>query len=145
SNYVASLSTGVPMEDIRNNGTFVNGLSDEGVLQYSMAAPPLPELAFSFSYFGQPQTNVTIASNGFIEFGGAINSFTAQTMPSATTPNGVVAPLWRDLDFNAVNPQTNPTTACNVAVRGTAPNRRMIVQWTNVSQYNGGSTTRIDA
>ncbi|MCG5212536.1 hypothetical protein MBA17_04540 [Streptosporangium sp. KLBMP 9127] len=55
-----------------------------------------------FSYAGKTYNRVGIVSNGYAVAGGVTDSaqisFTPQTLPDATPPNGVLAPYWTDLD-----------------------------------------------
>jgi hypothetical protein len=50
------------------------------------------------------------------------------TIPSTTTPNGVLAPQWRDLE-------TRADGIC-VATAGATPDRRFVIQWSNVGVYS---------
>ena len=90
---------------------------------------------FDLRFYGitVPQSlGLQVYSNGFISqtaedpimtFGG--------TIPSASRPNGVIAPYWVDLF-------TGADGVCAVVV-GSAPIRRWIIQWKNASFYSGRS------
>lgn len=58
-------------------------------------------LPFDFAPFGIPSGNTyDIVTNGFIAFSQVPDPFWNNTeIPSASAPNGVVAPYWDDLDF----------------------------------------------
>jgi len=64
---------------------------------------PRAALPFSFSLFGSTMTHVSVSTNGFAGFftsdtGTIASSATnATTVPSATAPNGYLAPFWDDL------------------------------------------------
>lgn len=99
------------------------GWSDDSVT----AITALPT-DFAFSLVGDRQTHYAVSSNGFVHLfpnamGSPLSTFSNQLMPSATTPNGVVAPLWDDLVPNMGTVRS--------AVLGTAPNRRFVVGWNN--------------
>ncbi len=97
-------------------------------------------LPFSFNYFGQSITQFTVSTNGFIEMGGAsgLSALAAQTIPSATTPNNVIAIAWRDLEIDLT---ANPAAYVRYFVNGTTPNRIMVVEYNGLSFYNISSGT----
>ena len=83
-------------------------------------------LPFSFRYYGQPFTSVTVSSNGFLVFGPSpATAWVNSPLPSTAVPNGVVAAYWDDL---------NPALGGGVWYRsvGTAPNRKLVVSWVGV-------------
>lgn len=84
------------------------------------AFAPLP---FAFNFWGRPLTAgtmVNVCTNGFISLDGVASSSYTPALPSASSPNGVIAALWTDLDV------TSPVC---VATTGTIGSRRMIVEW----------------
>lgn len=85
-------------------------------------------LGFTFTYYGEAQTSVTVASNGYLTFGGDGTAFQNMPIPSTGQPNRLVAPLWTDLD-----PGTRGTV--HVQTRGIAPNREFVAQWTGVPHF----------
>ena len=92
---------------------------------------------FSLRFFGIPipqNLGLQVYSNGFISQS-AIDPMMAigGTIPSATAPNGVIAPYWADL-------VTGTDGVCSVVV-GSAPIRRWIVQWKNARFYSGDMAT----
>jgi subtilisin family serine protease len=84
-------------------------------------------LPFSFRYYGQPFTSVTVSSNGFLVFGGSPATAWVNTpLPNVAVPNGVVAAYWDDL---------NPALSGGAVwyrTLGTAPNRKLVVSWVGV-------------
>ena len=97
------------------------GLGDDEV------SGPIP-LGFSFNYFGTDRTEIFVSSNGFLTVLPGQNSgcCSGEQMPSIGTPNGTIAGWWADLNpggGGTIHRQTPP---------GDAPNRRLIVQFTNV-------------
>ncbi len=108
-------------EDISGTGTSVT-LSDD---QTSGAVP----LGFSFSFYGTTYTNTYISSNGFLTFlSGQPSPFNTVGIPNAADPDGMVAGWWTDLD---------PSSGGSIRYQtlGSAPNRRFILQYTNVPHY----------
>lgn len=78
--------------DISSTGTLVEGLLDDN---YVGSFP----IGFTFNFYGSDYTAFNIASNGFIGFGPADNSykaFTNRPLPSTVTKN-IIAWLWDDL------------------------------------------------
>ena len=75
-------------------------------------------LGFSFNYFGTTYTNVYVSSNGFLTV--LPDQFPATTpspLPTAGTPDGVIAGWWGDLDPSAggtIRPRrgAEPEAAC---------------------------------
>ncbi len=80
--------------------------------------------------------SVTVSSNGVISltdttFGGYNNT----TLPVATA-HTLVAPLWMDLNpANAVKNGAAPSLTW--AVVGTAPSRKLVIEWANTPAYSG--------
>ena len=72
---------------------------------------------------------MVIASNGWLTFGSSTSSF-ASTIPSTSTPNGIVSFFGRDLDPSAGGTVTYATV-------GTAPNREFLVNYNNIPDYGG--------
>jgi len=56
----------------------------------------------NFTYFGTAYNRIGIASNGFLQAGGATSATAStQMLPVAGAPNNVIAPLWTDLNLDA--------------------------------------------
>ncbi|HRQ40767.1 MAG TPA: proprotein convertase P-domain-containing protein [Chloroflexota bacterium] len=113
-------------EDISGTGTPVT-LTDDSV---SGAIP----LGFSFTYFGDNYSDIYISSNGFLTVlpGQPNGCCSGGILPSTTTPNGVIAGWWEDL-----NPSAGGTV--HYETLGTAPNRVFIVQFTDIPHFGGGN------
>jgi len=108
-------------------------LSDDGRIT------DLP-IGFDFSFYGTTYTKVNIYSNGFLMFGQAppinqsgpaVGGFIPQNM----NPKNIIALAWTDW-----SPQAD---GIRFETRGTAPNRKLIVQYNNVPEYH--STGRLMA
>jgi subtilisin-like proprotein convertase family protein len=112
--------------DISATGTPVV-LGDD---QVSSAIP----LGFVFNFYGENYTDIYISSNGFLTVlpDQPNGCCTGGILPSPTTPNGVIAGWWEDL-----NPSIGGTI--HYQTFGTAPNRYFIVQFTDVPHYGGGN------
>jgi hypothetical protein len=98
-------------------------------------------LPFSVPFFGVAQTHFSVASNGFAMLypsmtGTASSTLSNQELPSASTPNNVVAPFWDDL-----NTATGVTSEVRTMAMGTAPNQRFVIAWNNWRTFSGSATT----
>ena len=114
-----------PFEDISATGTVLT-LPDNGG---SLAA-----IGFTFSFYGVAHTDLTVASNGYLTFGGVGGAFINSPIPDAADPNDMIAGLWDDLV-----PQMGGTIQHET--RGVAPDRRFIAQWTNIPARIGFGTS----
>lgn len=97
--------------------------------------PALP-IGFDFNFFGTAYNEFRISSNGFITFDLLTFSngcCSGQSIPDALEPNNLIALGWNDL-----NPSNGGTIGYTTI--GTAPNRILIVDFTNVPHYGGGGT-----
>jgi VCBS repeat-containing protein len=105
-------------EDISVTGTPLN-LSDD---QMSGAIP----VGFTFNYYGSGYTNVYVSSNGFISVlaGQSQGCCSGQPIPGNGDPNGIISAWWTDL--------YPPNGQIDYQTLGTAPNRRFLVQFTDV-------------
>jgi len=111
-------------EDISTTGTPLT-LSDDAVASFPVG--------FTFEYYGGAYTTFYVSSNGFLlDNNGSNGCCTGGPLPSTTTPNGVIAGWWEDL-----NPSSGGTV--HYQTMGTAPNRYAIVQFTAVPHYGGGN------
>lgn len=82
------------------------------------------ELGFPFNYYENTYTQVRVSMFGFLSFSGD-NLYTTQAhIPSAETPDDVIAPQWAPYDQIAGYVRT--------LQGGTAPNRYLVVEWNRV-------------
>ena len=80
----------------------------------------------SGSFLGELYSSMTVTDDGFITFGNdkGARSWLNQNMPDAEMPNGVVAPYWRDQEFNIAN-------GSGVSIANAGPDYT-IVEWDNM-------------
>src|SRR5262249_21896247 len=83
-------------------------------------------LPFSFRFFGTDYTSLLIGTNGYVTFGTDGSEYTNDSFPSSFDPNAVIAVWWDDLD----------TTSATSFVEGTAPSRKLILQWEGSRRHN---------
>lgn len=125
STYTTSQPT-YAFEDISATGANLN-LGDESYARF--------DIPFTFNFYGSDYTTVSVCSNGGIYFADGDLGYDNQDIPG-TGGNGVtkfIALFWDDLD---------PSAGGDVRweVKGAAPNRRLIVQWTNVPTYDSAAS-----
>jgi hypothetical protein len=99
---------------------------------------PSIALPFPFTYDGTAFNGVYVSSNGFLNFGndGEDGCCSGDSYPDSGAPNGgVIGGDWGDL-----------VTSGNVFYQtlGVAPNRRFVVQFSNVGYFSGAGTTNFE-
>ena len=89
-------------------------------------------LPFPFTHYGNTYNEVRISSNGNLQFGASNSAaYFNDAIPSAAVPNNGIYPMWDDY---------NPFQQGDIYWQedGTAPARKFIVEWNNVTQYTAG-------
>jgi len=87
-------------------------------------------IGFDFTYFGNTYNQFYVSSNGLVSFGaGSIDPF-EDPIPTAATPNNMIAAFW---DYLVIDPSGNIL----YTTIGAAPNRKLIVQFRNMGFYEG--------
>lgn len=116
----------IPYAPVAGVGTAV-ALTDD-------AETGLLPIGFTFSFYCVNYTDFVISSNGFIEFGvaGGNGCCSGQCLPNTTAPNNLIAAAWEDL-----YPPSGGSV--NYFTTGVAPNRQLVVNWTNIQHYPAGS------
>ncbi len=121
-----------PLAGDAPDSTFISIAGVGTPLSLSDDQPSAPiALPFPFEYFGRLYVSVEVSPNGFLRFGPAetptANWQSGTLIPDASSPNGVLAGLWKDLDPSRGG-------AVTWAVVGTPPDRRFVVEFTNVPE-----------
>src|SRR2546423_1298023 len=112
-----------------------DSVKDDGYLEH------VP-LQFAFNFYGVEYTEVNVYSNGFLTFGPGVKDptglgfFKGGPIPNVKLPNNVIAFAWTDWQPNKV------AGAIRYQTRGSAPNRRFILQFTNVPEYTKFGTPK---
>ncbi|CAA6799332.1 MAG: Unknown protein, partial [uncultured Aureispira sp.] len=117
----------LPFAPITGSGTVVS-LGDDAL---SAALP----IGFDFDFYCTTYNQFLISSNGFITFdvaGARIGCCSGQSLPNTDTPNNLIALCWEDL-------APNNGGVIDYFTTGTAPNRQLVVRFTNVPRFGGGS------
>jgi hypothetical protein len=91
-------------------------------------------VGFSFSFYGTSYDKLNVYSNGIVTFGPAVQDrdgfYRGSAIPSVANPSNLIAFAWTDW-----SPQAVPA-GLSYETRGTAPNRRFILQYNNVPEYH---------
>ena len=119
--------------DATPTGTHVNLESDDGTTG-------LIPIGFDFEFFGTTYNQVNISTNGLIGFNAEIaeaGCCDGRRIPRDDFVNNVIAAVWSDLTPDA-------TGRIWYGVSGTAPNRRFVVHYENVSFFAPPDAGRIN-
>lgn len=87
-------------------------------------------IGFPFDHFGERFTDLTVAANGYVSFLDQGFSLNNRCGPNRSLPNHVVAAFWDDLDPSSGG-------AVRYLLQGTAPSRRLTVEWAGVPYFGG--------
>ncbi|UCE90766.1 MAG: hypothetical protein JSV90_04855 [Methanobacteriota archaeon] len=88
-------------------------------------------VGFMFEFYGNTYNSFFISNNGFITLGAGATDTTNDPIPSASSPNNLIAPFWDEVwvDYYPYN-----TGDVYYETIGASPNRQLVVQWDNVSR-----------
>jgi subtilisin family serine protease/uncharacterized membrane protein len=94
------------------------------------------DLPFNFNFYGTNYNQVAVGSNGTVYFQDAYLGLSNISIPSRNIyiPQVFIAVYWDDL-----NPSANG--AIYYELIGSAPNRKLILQWQDVAHYGNSSDT----
>jgi hypothetical protein len=100
-------------------------------------------LPFGFVFNGSNYTSINVSTNGFITFGATTPGAATYSPISGTeTYSGAVAAWARDLN-TVFNLGSSVTGNISWSTVGTAPNREIVVQWTDFRPVYNTSTTNV--
>jgi trimeric autotransporter adhesin len=107
--------------------------SNAGIASDDVYSPYIP-IGFSFTFYGNTYTQLTIGANGNISFrdslAGTYNPWSiVGSLAGSTIRNSICGP-WCDMDFPSNG------GSCTFRSSGTAPNRKFTVTYCRVSTYN---------
>jgi hypothetical protein len=95
---------------------------------------------FPISFYGDLYTNLTVGSNGNINFENKYSGLVNYPIPSANgySVDRLIGVLWTDLDMRTYI--DHGTVLCGIV--GTSPNRTLVIEWKDVAHYyDTGSVT----
>ena len=98
---------------------------DTGLFGDDNWAGPFP-VGFSFNYYGQNFTQFYVTTNGLVQFSGPTSAYSNSCLPSSFSNTLFV--FWDDLRTDVAG---QPTGTIKYQTIGEAPNRKLVVQWTN--------------
>jgi hypothetical protein len=121
--YTQSRVAFVP-EQAPNVAAIASDLKDDGLFPLS--------IGFNFTFAGNTYNSINVFSNGFLTFGAAPASAPANggSIAAPSTPNNMIALAWADWSPQKV------ADGIRWETRGTAPNRKFILQFNNVPEFN---------
>ena len=82
------------------------------------------ELPFPVAFYGRTYRAATASIDGVLSFGTASTSSTNSTLPTSFAPNGSLYPFWDNLTVDA-------DAGVYWSATGTAPHRKIVVEWRN--------------
>lgn len=85
-------------------------------------------IGFNFTFYGNTYSQFYATSNGLVTFGGTTWDYTEDPIPSAGEPNNFISAFWDDIVIDGTGKILYTTI-------GAAPNRKCIIQWTNMGFY----------
>ncbi|MGE6396564.1 fibronectin type III domain-containing protein [Chryseobacterium scophthalmum] len=133
--FVQSSGTYTPITGATVIATATNGNSLDDTI-YPVTLP------FPFSFNGTNFSAVNVSTNGYLTFGATAPGSTDYSPISINTPYaGAVSAFGRDL--NSVFNIAATTGDISWAVVGTAPNREIVIQWSNFRPAYSTSTTTV--
>ncbi|HJQ11044.1 MAG TPA: HYR domain-containing protein [Gemmatimonadaceae bacterium] len=97
-------------------------------------------IGFDFNFYGNTYDKLNVYANGFVQFGPVqtdpanFGFFRGDVIPFPTLPNNIIAFAWTDWSPQRVDGGVRFET------RGTAPNRRFLLQFNNVPEYSSRGT-----
>lgn len=83
-------------------------------------------IGFNFDFFGNTYSDFYVTSNGLLMFGTGSSQYSNNSIPTSSGANNYIAPFWDDIVVHATGDIMYQTV-------GTAPNRKLIVQYNNMS------------
>ncbi|MDF7675130.1 Ig-like domain-containing protein [Neisseriaceae bacterium ESL0693] len=111
------------------NHAYATGI-DTNLSGDDKVAGPFP-IGFDFNYYGNAFNQFYVSTNGLIQFNNPTNAYNNVALPYA---NDTLYVFWDDLRTDVAN---QPKGLIQYEMQGEAPNRKLIIQWTN--QYFYGS------
>lgn len=85
-------------------------------------------IGFNFVFYGNTYNRFYVTSNGLVIFGSGSNDYTEDPIPFTSSPSNFIAAFWDDIVIN-------PSGKILYTTIGASPNRKCIIQWTNMGFY----------
>lgn len=113
--------------DIRSVGTNANLPQDDRALVVA--------LPWSFRFYGSSYNQVSICTNGYLQFGASDTAWANRAIPTSTIPNGIIAAFWDDMTLDPADAGYG-----NIYYYNDLANNRFIVQWDSIKKFSGTPT-----
>ncbi|MDP3279177.1 MAG: hypothetical protein Q8Q09_28560 [Deltaproteobacteria bacterium] len=131
--YIVTQTMSASCDDLSVGSTSA-GISGDDSVSGFFAMP------FAFSYFGDPVTRFSVSTNGLAQLhtatlGTPTTSYSNTVLPSLSGPTGALAVFWDDLIVSS-------PMALRYMVTGTAPARRLVMEWNNINPLGSTDTLR---
>gem|GEM_PF-6093053 len=132
STYPFSTAAGVALENMATGTTQLLGASQDDV------ASSVFNIGFDYWFDGVRYAQLSANSNGLVRLGSVATSGTASNTFTDGVNDPKLSAYWDDLC-------TSSTGKVHYKVIGTAPNRKLVVEFLNMIQYSGGCTAGVSA
>ena len=86
------------------------------------------DLPFEFTFYGNEYTEVSVATNGHLQFGGESPTALPSCLSPAANGGDLIAPYWSDLDLTLAG-------ELETRVFGEAPQRLFVIEWDETPFY----------
>jgi hypothetical protein len=87
------------------------------------------DLPFPFTFYEVAYTRAYVSTNGYLNFIARNSAYSNVALPSSAAPNGAIYAFWDDL-------YADSSASVRTQLVGTAPNRRFVIEWRNVTFYS---------
>jgi hypothetical protein len=99
------------------------------------------DLGFNFPFYGVPQSQLYLSTNGLITFGAGSSSSIPYGIPDDINPNNLIAVFWDDLLVGS----PDNSGAVYYKKGGSTPNRYIVIEWRDVEAYSGTGAFSFEA
>jgi hypothetical protein len=114
------------------------GINSTAVLDMADDDAVTIPIGFDFVFYGKLYTSISITTNGTLTFVAPDDDWTpvniTTTSPADDRP--MILPFWHDWDF-----KYNQSDSVYYAIFGSAPNRRLVIQWEAADDRNSAIST----
>ncbi|MFD7440233.1 S8 family serine peptidase [Streptomyces sp. NPDC059909] len=95
-------------------------------------------LPFAVPLYGKGYSKATATTEGVLAFGTSSTNSSNATLPTTSLPNGALYPLWDNMTIDAA-------AGVYWSATGTAPHRKVVVEWRNALVVTGGERVTFSA
>ncbi len=101
-------------------------------------------IGFDFPFYGNTYSQVYASTNGLLTFGQGSTSLSGQDLPNSSAPNNLIAVFWDDLVMRDRSLDERDSRLL-YSLRGTAPNRALVIEWRDFSFLGGNNYLTFEA